>query len=59
MRQHLTKTPNMERGLQMYPDWKIKKVPMRVYLLWRANWGGVLPGKKHNVGPLVYRSKYK
>ncbi|CAL1148021.1 unnamed protein product [Cladocopium goreaui] len=56
---HLTRTPNVQRYPQMRPDWKIKKVPIRVYQYWKANWGGVLVTKKHNAGKEVYRGKYK
>eukprot|EP00434_Breviolum_minutum_P010861 symbB.v1.2.009576.t1/scaffold609.1/size185969/6 len=56
---HLTRTPNVRRYPQMRADWKIKKVPMRVYKYWKTNWGGVLPTKKHNAGEEVYRGKYK
>eukprot|EP00435_Cladocopium_sp_Y103_P070382 s557_g35.t1 len=56
---HLTRTPNVQRYPQMRPDWKIKKVPIRVYQYWKANWGGILVTKKHNAGKEVYRGKYK
>ncbi|CAK9005781.1 unnamed protein product [Durusdinium trenchii] len=58
--QHLTKTPNADfSGPFMRADWKNRKVRIRTYQYWKANWGGVLVTKKHNPGKEVYKGKYK
>jgi len=50
----------MEGWPRMTADWKIKKLPIRVYEKWRSPWTGVLDvTKKHNQANKVYRSKYK
>ncbi|CAK0799246.1 unnamed protein product, partial [Prorocentrum cordatum] len=56
---HLCKGPASEPWPRMAPDWRVKKVPMRVYEKWRAAWGGLLLTKKHNQAHKVYQGKYK
>lgn len=50
MHRLLSRAPNQEGPQQMRPNWKIKKVPIRIYNMWVANWGGMLVTKKHNPG---------
>lgn len=56
---HLTTEPNVPSFINMEPDWKVRKVPLRVYQVWRAVWGGLLLTKKHSQANIVYQFKYK
>lgn len=51
--------PNNEPFPRMFPDWKVKKVLMRRYEMWKGAWGGLLYTKKHNQANKVYQSKRK
>lgn len=44
---------------RMEADWEVKKVPIRVYEMWRTAWGGLDYTKKHNTANKVYMGKYK
>jgi len=56
---HLCHGPDAPRGPRMDADWAVKKVPMRVYEMWRTAWGGLDVTKKHNTAWKVYWSKYR